>query len=135
MHRDSHNELQGVLGDSRIGGSESRFMGTEPDCHQVGGCNGLFCRVSYQKPLSMRDIPDGTSQTFLIGEDVPEHNIRSAAFYANGDYSSCHAPPNYFPKPATPEHWQDVTSFRIRHRQGLHFAMADGSVRFGLRND
>lgn len=121
---------KGVLGDSRIGGAESQFEGTEPDCHRIGGCNGLFFRVSYQQPLGTRDISDGNSQTYLLGEDVPEHNARSAAFYANGDHASCHAPPNYFPSPPNPEHWQDVTSFRSRHRQGLNFAFADGSVRF-----
>ncbi len=122
--------FKGVLGETQVGGVQSKFKGSLPDCHAVGGCRGLFFRVSYQRPLKFADVTDGTSSTFLIGEDVPEHNARSGAFYANGDHGSCHVPPNYFPKPATPEHWPDMTSFRSRHRGGLHFALVDGAVRF-----
>ena len=47
----------------------------------------------------MSKVRDGTSKTLMVGKDVAEHNVHSAAFYSNGDYASCHAPLNYFPDP------------------------------------
>ena len=121
---------KGSLGDTRIGGSLSIHAGSEPDCHAIGRCNGLFWRITYQEPKGLADIADGTSKTFLVGEDVPEHNSHSAAYYANGDYASCHAPLNYMPHPPRPLEWYNVISFRSRHAGGAHFCFADGSVRF-----
>ena len=79
------------------------------------GCNGLFFRVSYQDPQRLAMVRDGTSNTFMVGEDIPEHNYRSGAYYANSDFSSCHAPLNYFPDPPTPYDWFNIVSFRSRH--------------------
>jgi prepilin-type processing-associated H-X9-DG protein len=121
---------KGVLGDHRIGGALSTHPGTMPDCHIDGGCNGLFFRVSYQESRSLNFITDGTSNTFMIGEDIPAHNHHSAAYYANGDYCSCHGHPNYFPEPPTPRDWWNVLTFRSRHPGGTQFCLADGSVRF-----
>lgn len=121
---------KGVIGDNRMGGSLSMFDGTLPDCIHTGNCNGVFHRLSYQMPVTMAEITDGTSNTFLIGEDVPEANSHSVAFYANGDYASCHAPLNYFPDPPRPLDWWDVMSFRSRHPHGASFCFVDGSVQF-----
>lgn len=121
---------KGVMGDSKVGAHLSVHPGSLPDCHRVGGCNGLFFRVSYRQPQRLANVLDGLSHTFLVGEDVPEHNDHSAAFYSNTDYASCHAPLNYFPKPPTPRDWPNVMSFRSRHPGGAHFCMADASVHF-----
>lgn len=117
---------KGVIGDTRMGGA---WTGSA-DCHHTIGCSGLFYRNNYQEPQKLAHITDGTSNTFLIGEDLPLHNQHSAAYYCNGDYASCHAPLNYMPKPPTPGDWPKVISFRSMHPQGAHFAMADGSVKF-----
>jgi hypothetical protein len=53
---------------------------------------------------------------WAVGEELPKQNSRSAAYYANGDHASCHAPLNYFRHPPTPANWQDVVSFRSRLR-------------------
>lgn len=121
---------KGVIGDSQVGAPASIHAGSLPDCHAVGNCNGLFFRSNFREPQSLRNVLDGTSNTFMVGEDIAQHNDHSAAFYANGDWASCHARLNYFPKPQTPQDWPNVVSFRSRHPGGAHFAMADGSVQF-----
>jgi prepilin-type processing-associated H-X9-DG protein/prepilin-type N-terminal cleavage/methylation domain-containing protein len=121
---------KGVLGDNRIGGNLSIFPGRMPDCHADGGCTGLFYRVTYEEPQRLAGVRDGTSNTLMLGEDVPEQNDWSAAFYANGDYAGCNAPLNYFFDPPQPQNWWNVMSFRSRHPGGANFCLADGSVRF-----
>ncbi len=121
---------KGVIGDTRMGGSSSVHQGTEPDCHNTIGCNGIFYRNNYREPVRRKKIKDGASNTFLIGEDVPEYNNHSTAYYANGDYCSCHGPINYMPTPPNPDAWWDAMSFRSRHPGGASFCLVDGSVQF-----
>lgn len=121
---------KGVIGDTRMGGGFSIHQGTEPDCHNTIGCNGLFYRNNYQEPVTFKSITDGLSNTLMVGEDMPLHNWHSAAFYANGDYASCHAPLNYKPEPPVPADWPNMMGFRSEHPGGVHFALADASVHF-----
>jgi prepilin-type processing-associated H-X9-DG protein len=122
---------KGCIGDTRMGGAwKTGDPKRDTDCHSTSKCPGIFWRHNYIYTVRIADVRDGTSNTFLIGEDVPEHNHHSAAFYCNGDYASCHAPLNYFPDPPTPDHWPTVMSFRSRHPSGANFCMADGSVTF-----
>ena len=121
---------KGVIGDTRLGGARSQHPGSEPDCHQTRNCNGIFFRNSYLNPVRLPQILDGQSTTLMIGEDLPDQNAHSAAFYSNGDWASCHAPINFFPAPERPFDWWDVMSFRSYHNGGVNFCLADGSVRF-----
>lgn len=121
---------KGVLGDSRLSGAVSQHDGSLPDCHATGGCNGLFFRTTYREPSYLAQVVDGTSQTLLVGEDLPAQNAHSAAYFSNADWASCHAPPNFFFRPPQPRDWWDAISFRSRHPHGVHFCLADGSVTF-----
>jgi prepilin-type N-terminal cleavage/methylation domain-containing protein len=121
---------KGVIGDTRMGGGSSIHQGTEPDCHNTIGCNGIFYRNNYQEPISFRHVADGLSKTFMVGEDIPAHNNHSAAYYSNGDYASCHAPLNFKPNPPIPDQWWNVISFRSEHAGGGHFVLCDASVHF-----
>ena len=125
---------KGSMGDNRMGGGSSIHQGREPDCHGSNPCPGIFFRNSFQGPVTLDHIRDGTSNTMMIGEDTPIENYHSAAFYANGDYASTHAPLNYVPKPSTPGDWWNVISFRSKHSGGANFAIADGSIKF-ITND
>ncbi|MBN2293042.1 MAG: DUF1559 domain-containing protein [Pirellulales bacterium] len=119
---------KGVIGDTRMGGPASVHPGREPDTHGTVGCTGIFYRCNYQEPISPSQVTDGLSHTLMVGEDVPSANFHSTAYYANGDYSSCHAPLNYFPDPPTPTVWPNVISFRSLHPSVAQFCLADGSV-------
>jgi prepilin-type N-terminal cleavage/methylation domain-containing protein/prepilin-type processing-associated H-X9-DG protein len=121
---------KGVAGDTQVGGIASQHAGSLPDTHADANCNGLFFRASYKRAQRMADITDGFSNTLMLGEDVPQHNDHSAAFYSNGSWASCHAPLNFFPEPPTPKDWPNVISFRSRHSGGATFCLADGSVHF-----
>src|SRR5439155_1672952 len=57
--------------------------------------DGIFWRADIRKgSLKITDIADGTSNTLMIGEDIPEMIIWNAWSYANGANGTCAIPPN-----------------------------------------
>jgi prepilin-type N-terminal cleavage/methylation domain-containing protein/prepilin-type processing-associated H-X9-DG protein len=97
--------------------------------------NGIFYRSDVKRKLRLEHITDGTSNTFMIGEDVAIHNIHNAWAYSNGANGTCAIPLNNAINPGqpgfnSPGTWQLVYSFRSYHTGGANFALADGSVRF-----
>jgi prepilin-type N-terminal cleavage/methylation domain-containing protein len=118
---------KGVAGDPQIAGS--LFPGSK-DCHDTSPCNGVFFRNSYQFPKRWDRFPDGTSNTLIVGEDVPRYNRRSAWCFANGDWASCHIPLNYKPDPPAPLDFPHAMGFRSNHPDGVLFLLGDGQVRF-----
>jgi hypothetical protein len=83
--------------------------------------------------VKIAKVTDGTSKTFMLGEDVPEYNRHSAAFYSNGSWCSCNSPLNYGigQDPETiADYWYDAQGFRSKHPGGVQFCLADGSARF-----
>jgi prepilin-type N-terminal cleavage/methylation domain-containing protein/prepilin-type processing-associated H-X9-DG protein len=95
--------------------------------------DGLFFRGDGNKKKKLTDIRDGTSNTFMIGEDLPQYNQWCSWPYSNNAVGTCAVPPNYQMPPAmtaSPGNWPTTYSFRSRHTSGLQFAYADGSVHF-----
>jgi prepilin-type processing-associated H-X9-DG protein len=101
--------------------------------------NGIFFRSDYTRPLRITDIKDGTSSTFMIGEDIPAMNVHCDWPFFNHATGTCAIPLNSGMQPGqpgynTPKDWQDLYSFRSNHSQGANFAFADGSVQFISQN-
>jgi prepilin-type N-terminal cleavage/methylation domain-containing protein len=115
--------------------STSPVAGTDRDCHRDMRCRGIFFRHSYQRPVTVAKVTDGTSKTLMIGEDLPDYNRHSTAYYSNGDWCSCNLPLNHglTQPPNDPTFllkWWEGQAFRSRHPGGALFCLVDGSVRF-----
>jgi prepilin-type N-terminal cleavage/methylation domain-containing protein len=126
---------QGVMGDARMN-TTSTFGGPEY-CNDgkaaYGPCSGIFWRTDFRWPVRIAKITDGTSNTLMIGEDLPEYNWHNMWTYSNGSTSSTYAPLNYKPQPPqnfTASRWFDLRGFRSDHPAGGQFCLADGSVQF-----
>jgi prepilin-type N-terminal cleavage/methylation domain-containing protein/prepilin-type processing-associated H-X9-DG protein len=117
--------------------------GTDGTCdvfyqNGTGRGDGIFFRTDILFTQTFGNITDGTSNTYMIGEDVAGASAWLAWPYANHVTGTCAIPPNTFRRlngtvlQANGEdgQWQWSYSFRSRHVGGLNFAMADGSVRF-----
>ncbi|WP_425399159.1 DUF1559 domain-containing protein [Aeoliella sp.] len=150
----SLTSYKGVLGDTWLGREDGGIFSNDEsqypsgqynkpgpafkpdprDCHRDTRCRGIFFRQSFQQPVKISKVTDGTSNTFMIGEDVPLYNRHSTAFYSNGDWCSCNIPLNFGLNQPDPDSfslaWWDAQGFRSQHPGGANFCLVDGSVRF-----
>jgi prepilin-type processing-associated H-X9-DG protein len=95
--------------------------------------DGIFFRTNYRCGYKLTSITDGTSNTFMIGEDVPSMNEHCDWPFFNHANGTCGIGPNAVQVDGAPyasSDWPNVYSFHSKHPTGLNFAYADGSVHF-----
>ncbi len=102
--------------------------------------NGFICRQTGRganaPPTLMKDITDGTSNTFAVGECLPGAVDLAWWWWFNASTATCGVPLNHYYPPGTfpLNDWPNNYSFASEHRGGAQFAMVDGSVRFVSEN-
>jgi hypothetical protein len=119
----------------RIGNEPSTYC----ECWEDG--DGTFFPMVWERPVSISSITDGTSNTFIVGEDIylpatvgPSYFGRGYAWaHATTATMTCAIPPNLVGPNSPPDdlaNWQITNGFKSRHQGGVQFACADGSVHF-----
>lgn len=122
---------KGCAGDTMgIWGVSNPFGGTEPDCHAGGHCNGIFWRNDYYESNRWKDIPDGTSQTFMTGEVKPQCDQHSAWAFSNGTWAICSIPPNFDGHRCDKTFHPASLGFHSNHPGGVQMDYVDGSAHF-----
>jgi len=126
-----NTNYKGVAGDNWCWGNYAN-TGYTGDCNGLDNGNGIFFRSDDRRSLRLEQIGDGTSNTFMIGEDLPERNQHCAWARANYSTGTAAIPLNTS-IPGKQLYgagdWPNVYSFRSMHSGGANFCMADGSVR------
>ncbi|HKB41886.1 MAG TPA: DUF1559 domain-containing protein [Gemmataceae bacterium] len=125
---------KGVSG-SNLGSGLFRNRGANGSFDNLNEGDGLFWRNDTRTRIRLTDIRDGTSNTFMVGEDTAVTDRWNAWAHANGANGTCAIPLNYtagYSETGNPGpwNWPLTYSFRSLHIGGAQFALADGSVRF-----
>jgi prepilin-type N-terminal cleavage/methylation domain-containing protein/prepilin-type processing-associated H-X9-DG protein len=127
------SNYKGITGDCWCWGNyQNKCTNT---CNGLNMGNGMFASRDdiARNKVDLTGVPDGTSNTFFVGEDIPQLNAHCTWPYANGSLGTCAIPPNQnVPNSGQNIYlgWPDLYSFRSRHPGGLQFGFADGSVHF-----
>jgi prepilin-type N-terminal cleavage/methylation domain-containing protein/prepilin-type processing-associated H-X9-DG protein len=122
------NPFGGTINPAWVHGDQSG------NANGVNNGDGIFYQTaSPTVTFTFGSIPDGTSNTFLIGESLVGRNNNASWCSANDDYATCAIPPNAtFPDGTTNDayDWPNGYGYHSGHTGGVNFAMADGSVQF-----
>ena len=96
-------------------------------------CNGVICsnQTNVNTPTRIRDLTDGTSNTYIIGEAMAGWSQWNWWYNPNAVTATCAIPLNRVLKvPKNLGDWPNNYAFASRHTGGGQFGLGDGSVRF-----
>lgn len=99
--------------------------------------NGILCsnQTAVNGPTRVRDVLDGTSNTFAAGEALPAYSRWNWWYNSNAVTATTAIPLNYSAKlPPNVGDWPNNYGFNSLHIGGGHFAFLDGSARFISEN-
>ncbi|QDT55421.1 putative major pilin subunit [Caulifigura coniformis] len=99
--------------------------------------NGILCsnQSATNGPTRVRDVVDGTSNTFASGEALPAYSQWNWWYNSNASTATAAIPLNRSAKlPPAPNDWNNNFGFNSKHVGGGHFSMLDGSARFVSEN-
>jgi prepilin-type N-terminal cleavage/methylation domain-containing protein len=101
---------------------------------QYDGCTyGDGVVMGTSQKIAIKDVTDGTSNTFMIGECKVGSCCLEGWAHTDSAVGTCAIPPNAKQangQPYPSSDWQDTYAFSSYHTGGVQFAMTDGSVRF-----
>jgi prepilin-type N-terminal cleavage/methylation domain-containing protein/prepilin-type processing-associated H-X9-DG protein len=91
---------------------------------------GVFDRG--HKACRFKEITDGLSHTWMVGESIPSHCPFNGAYNNNFPIAGTTIPINTMEigVAGVNDKWYLACGFKSRHPGGTHFTLADGSVRF-----
>jgi prepilin-type N-terminal cleavage/methylation domain-containing protein len=94
---------------------------------------GMFGRNPWKRRY--KQVTDGLSHTFLLGESLPEECIYQAVYAVNFSLAGTTIPLNNFDDGCAngtsgPGCYQFACGFKSAHPGGAHFAMVEGSAHF-----
>lgn len=131
-------------------GNQSGYFNDGPEAHgnssDPGRISGPFGRLGFGADFAQ--IPDGTSNTIMAGEVMPEHHCtdhgwnsswsNNTTWYATTapiNFRTCSNRPNRYPGLCGQDNsWSTSRGFRSDHVGGAQFVLCDGSVRFISEN-
>ena len=99
--------------------------------------NGILCsnQLNGNAPTRMRDLTDGTTNTFAIGEAMPGWTQWNWWYNPNAVTATCAIPLNaVLKRPKNIGDWPNNYSFASKHVGGGQFTLGDGGVRFVSEN-
>jgi prepilin-type N-terminal cleavage/methylation domain-containing protein len=91
---------------------------------------GLFGQTT--KPVKLKEVSDGLSNTWMAGETIPRHCSFNGAFNSNFPLSGTSIPLNTMVEnnPTVDDLWYSACGYKSEHPGGVQFVKADGSVAF-----